>query len=422
VTCRLARALALLLLIGGAPAVAAAAGPQPAADAIGVLEAAENGASVVVGTIERVRKLDVHGYAADLHVDELVGGTANGIAVGDTVQIAWEELSTSRPVRFNDAERVLVCLSPTPTQTLWKKRFPTAEARARTRVVANRGRAFVRAPEQGTLDLLGHYLAAGSESRDDPAALAYLVDLVAVAPPGLAEESLARLASPDGRAAKLAPQSQAALARSAARVERPRTLRQQTLLVVGGRKLPHARDAVAELTARGSDVQATAWLVLGQLDDGLPAEQVRSLLGSDDPELRSVGAMYLSGADARATLASLVRQDPAASVRLAAVNVLVARYRLDSFADVAPALGDVDDATRASAAETIGSLGDPVVPALLEVIGSESERAAGGAIVALAFTGRKGAMELDKIAREHPDLKLRQLAQLAQGKLPGHKH
>ncbi|MEE8311914.1 MAG: HEAT repeat domain-containing protein, partial [Candidatus Binatia bacterium] len=398
-------------------AVARAA--QPAAGSNGILAAADAGARVVVGRTGEPRKLDVHGSIVNVRVGQVLAGN---VEAGESLSIVWEELSSSRPSRFEKGGRILVCLEPLPGSSIWRKRLPTPAERSGVMAVAGGGDAFVRDPAAPVVYALGHYLALGIEARGQAPGLAYLVDLVATADEGLAAEALAKLAAHDDLGSRLADGSQKVLVSSAAVAGRPERLRLGVLNLAGQRRLVAARAELVALTLGGPPVDAAAWMALGEIDGGLESGRDRALLESDRADMRRVGVRFLEGANVRLRLAAVAREDASPLVRSAAVARLVEDFGVAAIDDVLPSLADPDDGVRTAAAAKIGSLGAPVVPRLVAIIDDGSARARDGAVVALSFAGPDGTVALQRIAADHPDERTRKLAGLALGRFPGHEH
>jgi len=413
-------ALILAVVAGVAPGRAGAA--EPATGGVGVLSSAVTAKAVVIGRFSQPTRLDLHGRAAELRVDQTLRGH---LQAGATLRVAWEELSQARPDRFADGQRVLLCLEPLPTQSLWRKRFPDPGDQRRAMVVAAGGRAFVREPGAETSHALQHYLAMAPSARSGGAGHPYLVDLVATAEPGLAGDALAHLAADDELNRRLPAASAIVLARVAGKKDRPVELRRNVLDVIGKREVAAARPVVADLAGRpdtDTDIDATALLALARLDDGLPPDQVEQLLTDERAALRAVAARFVAGEDTQERLARLVQNDPAPEVRLAAVSTLLERDGVDAVQATLPALADTDSTVRSEAARKIGTLGEPVVPSLKAVVDGTSRRSAEGAVVALSFAGAGGLAAIREIAHSHPDEKIRNLAGLALGQAPGHTH
>ena len=192
--------------------------PSPATDrqrpaavgGVAILASAARAQAVVAGVVSEPASIDVHGWRAVLRVDHVLSGS---LRLGDTVTIAWEELSAARQVRFADGERVLVVLDPLPTQSLWRKRFPTADRAHPVLVVASSGDAFLARPDGGTLDALGHYLAMTPDARNGKPGVQRLAELVRGGHPAVAREALALLEGDPARADLLGADGAASLAR-----------------------------------------------------------------------------------------------------------------------------------------------------------------------------------------------------------------
>ena len=78
---------------------------------------------------------------------------------------------------------------------------------------------------------------------------------------------------------------------------------------------------------------------------------------------------------------------------------------------------------RATAATSLGSLGDEAVPELRAVVEYGSPEAQRAAVTGLMFTGTAaGSAALLEIAATHPDPGVRKLARVALGEDMGHGH
>jgi hypothetical protein len=379
--------------------------------------AAESSKLTAVGRVSAIKKIDLHGYAADLRVDQALRGAAKPGAV---LKIAWEELAPSRPVRFSEGQRVLVCLDSAPNYTLWQKRFP--DNLADVLAVSREGEAFLRDPDSKTLHLLGHYLALGKGARNDPAALGYLVDMVAAAPEIVALNVLDSINARDNVATMLPDGAGAVLAGVAGDDSRSIDVRRSVLALIGRAKIRTARADIQPLTRPGADLRAAALHTVGILDDGLSAEVVAELILDEDGNVRAVAVLYLRTVDASETLVRLALTDRSPAVRVAAAHRLFVEQGKDALDDLAPALGDEDATVRTVVARDVAGLGDEVVEQLVGIADTGSERQAQGVVLAFTMMGGAGGNALSRLYKEHKNPKIRALAGITLGRMPGHSH
>jgi hypothetical protein len=163
------------------------------------------------------------------------------------------------------------------------------------------------------------------------------------------------------------------LAQALADPGRPAEVREALLGLAGERRLEALRPVIAPLAIPSDPLEAPALTALALLDDGIPAEEVAELLGRQQEAVRLVAVVHGADAISDARLATLLRNDPAAEVRAAAVANLLRRSRFDALDEATPALFDPEGAVRSEAALQIAALGPEVVPTLAALV----QRAAG---------------------------------------------
>lgn len=393
----------------------AEAEPQPAAGGAPLLEATESARESLLGVVQEVERIDLHGYAASLRVERALTGAAEP---GQTLRIAWEELSLRRPPRFRDGERVIVALETLPPGSLWSSRFPRRDALA----VTAEGRAFLRAPDAATVEGLATYLALAPEMRRESAGADALARLAASADPAIAGAALERLAQVPGLPARLTDEGVRSYAALLGDDRRPLPLRVQALELTGTRRLAALRAEIEALATPGSALEAPALATLARLDSGLPHPLCEQLLEREDAAVRAVVAAHGGAGVSDERLVKLLRLDPAPEVRASAVRTLVARQGSGALETALPVLFDPDPAVRGAAAESIAGLGEAAVPGLRILIEKSSDRAPGdlaGPLMTLALTGPEGARALREISVSHPDEKIRAMASFALGRAPG---
>ena len=391
-----------------------AAHAQPSNSELALLPAAETARAVLVGRVGDVVQLDRTGYSARVSVERVLTGDAQ--PGGAAVRIGWEELGSARAPRLVDGQRVLVVLDDLPAGSLWRERFPAGTTAL---VVSAHGDAWLTDPIAADLDLLAAYLRLGPRPSSAARASA-LTRMVAEATPVLAAAGLARLGSMPDAAAAVDSDACDRLMRTAADPSKPMTLRRDIVALAGRRRLAAAAPRLEVLARNGPPLAAPALAALAEIGGGLPPAEIEDLLDRKDVELRAVGARFATGAIAERRLPPMVRQDPAPVVRAAAAEALAATRTAWGVDGAVPALADSDPTVRSSAAMALGTLGDPVVPAL-EAVARTQPAAARGAITALALAGPTGVAAVRRLVDDHPDPQLRAFARLALGQGP-HPH
>ena len=412
-------------LLAGLVSLAAeiASAGTPAAGGVQLLEAMETATAVVVGRITDVERLDTHGYAAHLSLEATVGNSPERIDASQPVRIAWEELSRGRPPRFAPGDRILVCLEPLASASIWARRLPDAATRARTAGIAMNGDAFLREPGLGTLDVLHHYLSLARWERDSARSADQLSRLAAAAQPALAISATRQLASIENLPAKLTPRTASRLTRALGRQDLPGDFAE-----LWGPTLSQARGSLLEAALldalRGKDASPQLFEALASVA-GLSEAQASFLQEHANARYRLVLART-SGDPGR--LRDLARSDSDASVRGAALARLIQLEGAQALNDALLSLADSDPQVRALAAREAGGLGEAAVSGLESVAYGRFEPCAGSleapssALAGLSRAGAPGRKSLAKIASDHPQEALRQLARIALGELESHKH
>lgn len=402
------------------PLAVALLGATPVAPAMGgreLLEASESALAVLVGRVEQPVSLDRNGWRATLVVERALSGSR---APEAPVVIAWEELAERRPARFREGARIVVALESLPSGSLWTARFPKRDALA----IGARGEAFLRDPDPPTLRELAAWLVLPSADREAEAGVAALARLAAVGEPTVAESALARLDQISTLAEQVSDDAAQSLAALIADTERPIEVRRAAIELSGRRELRALEPALAELASAPSRLQGDALDALGRLRGGLPAPRVAELLRERDPAVRAAAVRQGAEAIDVSTLRSLLRNDPAGEVRAAAAESLASLEPADAADDLVRGLRDDEPAVRLAAMKGIAALGAPGLSALRREIWEGATVDPAGslapAVLTLSLVGPEGLVELKRIAHEHPSEQVRQLAELALGKLPGH--
>jgi HEAT repeat protein len=370
----------------------------------------------VVGTVHGPVRVDLHGRAAELAVEEVVAGPAEA---GARLRIAWEELGADpgARLRFAGGDRLLVALVPMPSLSLWKARFPEGGVW----VVAERGGAVLRAPAPESGALLAPYLALAPDEREGPPGAAALGRLVVEAETDLAAQALEQLHGlPEAGWETAGWAASEALGRALADGSRPASIRSGVLALAGGRRIQALRAAVVALAQPGSALEAEALDALGRLDGALPPAQVRALLARRGEPVRAVAVRYAGGALDVPALGDLVRRDADPAVRAEAVLRLVARGSEAAVAAAAPGLFDPENQVKAAAVRGLAGLGAVAVPTLHALAERHGVPEVAAPVAALGMAGPEGRAALEALIETHPDERVRELARLALGQPLGH--
>lgn len=407
-------ALALAFVVCRASTAAAA---EPAAGGPPLVDACESAALVALGTVERPQTLDVQGRVATFIVERVLAGST---PAEGTLRIAWEELAQSRPDRFADGDRILAALTPVPSGSLWRQRFPVSADAPPVLAIAAGGGAFLRRPDEATIDRLARWAQLMPEERGGTVGAEALARIVAGAHPVVALAATERLARMPQPGVNLGANGMPVLAAAIGDPARPDAVRSAILQLAGAQRLTALRPAILSLATPGNALEAEAIEALALLDGGIASEGADALLRRPDPRVRIAAARHLDGPGAGPRLASLVRSDPAPGVRAAATTALLDRGAAGAEDDATPALFDVDSSVRAAAAQGFGRLGDRAVPRLRQLALARQGDDARGPIAALSLAGASGAEALREIATTHPDEPTRRLAAFALGHVPSH--
>jgi HEAT repeat protein len=410
------------ILLAGLALLAGAAGAQPpaagtAAESTTLVDALEVAPLGVAGRIEG--RSDLGGgraFRALVRVESVLAGTPPP----GPIPIAWEELASSRPARFGDGERVLLALGPLPKTSLWRQRIPDTKALLATYGVSEDGTAFLRSPSLASLTVLRHYLALPAALRPGPDGQRHLLALAADAERALAVSAARRLAAQSGEAA-LDPATTPLALRALVRADADAELADVLLRWVERRQPAGLAPALDAALTKTEAAPATFVAARGRLGDGIPPERERAFLASASPAQR-VAAAEVAGPEQAGRLADLLRGDPEPQVRSAALARL-ARLEgpaaLDALLD---AFDDDDAGVRDQAALQVAAFGAEAVPRLRDAATRWTWPAPQTAVLALRLVDAPEAREaLTGLAENHPDQRVRTLAELALGRPIGHK-
>jgi hypothetical protein len=356
-----------------------------------------------------VGQIDVHGYGASFAVERDLA--RDSTAPEETLRIGWEELASERAARFRKGERVLVALEPLPGYSLWRQRFPQGGALA----VAERGTAFLRDPDDATIDSLARFVRVDPSEREQAPGVEALAGIVANAADPLAVGAAKRLAGTPGLGSKLRQPAATALGAAIESEARPESLRRDLLRLAAAHRLDGMREPIVRVAESGPPLAGEAWAALVAIDGALPVETLRRLLGSSDPSVRAVAARGAVDTPEAARALALAATDPVPEVRIAVVETFVPKGGNDALEIGYAALFDREPTVRAATAEAIGKRGAAVVPQLRELALSRTGRDANGPLGALAFAGAEGQAALLELSQTHPDADTRGQARLLLG-------
>jgi hypothetical protein len=384
---------------------------------VGVIAALEQAPHALVAVLEAPRALDDEAQLAVARVEQSLKGQTH-----PRVEIVWEERARSRPVRFAAGDRVLLALEPLPGHSIWRQRVPDALQRARSLYVALDGEAFAREPSIGGVLELQHFLRLPEEQRNRTPGVVRLAVLAEGAEPPLALAALERLAAVPNLDAQLDAAGQRSLVGALIRPDASDDQRERVLALIARGPLKSLRPQLAALAKRSPLAPAAVFEALGSLDGALPPADVDRLLAakSSAPH-RAAGARYASGAAAR-RLPALLKNDPAPSVRAAAVARWLKLEGIGGADQASPALRDSDLLVRNTALLSLARLGTDAVPVLRAAIETAPPEVARGAVAALTVAGGTASLTvLREVAESHPDEGVRMLARTALGEPMGHK-
>lgn len=408
-------ALGIALLV----ASSAAADATRAAGSVGLVQALETAPAAIVAEVVETRRLDHHAWAATLVVETALSG---GLVRGTQVPIAWEELASSRRPRFAPSERILVALEPLPGASIWLARIPDPKVRGVTLSPTSKGNAFLRSPSSGTLRILQHYLALSTEGRADTPGSGYLAELAARAELPVAVSAVARLREHPELDSRLEPGSARLLVEALFRPDSAPALADAIVDLVGALQLESLRKPLEGAASQDTLAPPAVYTALARLDGQLSQESTERLLRTEASH-RAVAARFAGGPNSTNLLGQLIRTDPDAAVRSAAIERLLELDGKAALPRVAAGLYDRERDVRMTAAQGLGALGADSVSELQRVAEVGDREAAQAAVVGLMLTkSAEGTEALGQIAEEHPDETIRTLARVALGQPIGHTH
>jgi HEAT repeat protein len=191
---------------------------------------------------------------------------------------------------------------------------------------------------------------------------------------------------------------------------------------VGALQLESLRKPLESAASQDTLAPPAVYAALARLDGQLSQESTERLLRTEASH-RAVVARFAGGPGSANLLGRLIRTDPDAAVRSAAIERLVELDGKAAMPRVVAGLYDRERDVRITAAQRLGSLGAAAVPDLQHVAEIGDREAAQAAVVGLMLTeSPEGTEALGRIAEEHPDEAIRTLARTALGAPIGHTH
>lgn len=412
------RARLCVLLVSGllgsavalrAVADATPAAPTPVRGGAALLVQAEEAPQTVVGIVREPAPLDDIAWIATLEVESALRGDA---AAGDRIPFAWEERLPSRPPRFDPGRRVLLALEPLPAWSIWRERLGDRSALG----VAGRGEGFLLDPDEPTVTALAAYLALEPEARANAAGVRALLVLASDAQAPLRSAALERLDRVPDVDRSLDDAGAALWAKLVTGPDVPATLRSRAAALAGRHHITRLAPALRQASQPGSDIAPAAVDALGETLGGLPAAEVAELLSRADPAVRAMAIRRArSDLEPDPAVAALAGDD-SPLVRVEAVRGLAGRRGVDALPLLLGALDDGDARVRGAAARSLGSLGEPAVPALAARVRETDLDGAREAMIALARAGDAGRLALAGVAGEHPSDRVREFARFLLGR------
>ncbi len=380
---------------------------------------------LIVGEVAEAERLAHAGHAAELVVErQLRGEEGAPLAMGDRIELVWEEPSAKLPGRLRRGERLVVAVEAGPTASIWKQRVPNAERRRRLRSIGARGEGYVRRPGADSLDSLEHYLALTTAARSGEAGTVYLTRLAAAAPPRLALDALERLQADPSRTQEIPPAGAQALLAVLLRSGAEDVVSAAIRLVEVARPPALAPLLAARIGAMGDAVPLPLLAARAALEGGLPDDMTRRMAASASEADRLAAARWAAGPKGASELRVRLTSDRSPAVREAALRRLVSLEGIAATDEAVHGLGDAAPNVRRVAVESLARFGPEVIPDLRRAVDRGSTDASLAAVAAISMIpGEASRRELEDLADNHADPGVRSLAELAlHGTLGGHEH
>jgi HEAT repeat protein len=383
----------------------------------------------VVGRVSALTALDSgRVMVGSIAVREVLKGALDAGEEG-RVRVVEMRDPPSAPAILREGDEVVAFLRPAERGSYLRKLLPPgrhhAPAGGRYGVVAARetsGADEIR-------DVVAQIAAASRAPDPDPAkqqaARRSLVFAeVGASHPTLVEDGAAGLAGIDGLASSLTPEERSSLDRALRRTDLPDRVRALLIDAVGEARLEALAPTLGELEG-GAEVHAARWRALAALGRPPSSEELVARLASPEGDVRVAAASALlreAPEEGLAPAARLAREDADASVRSRVLEALGKSAGTAAIPTLEEAIAkDTDLGARQAAARALFQVGGrEAVAAFGRAAFSaplEEQRRAVAMIRALGAPDDDPALE--RIRREHPDPKTREIAEHG---LPVHHH
>ncbi len=391
-----------------------ALGAAGAAGAAVDLEVFERAAPTVVaiGEVVAVEPLDPRAWRLDMRCDEPLNGDGDGVM---TRSVVFESPMRGGATPAEVGDRLLLALEPLRLTTAWRKRLG-ASATAAHWTVADNGRALVRRPASGAIEILRHFLRLPAIARNGSDGVRHLLALAAEVPVPLGAAAARRLRSTRPGGPVPAPVADLVV----------RSLRREQGDIVNAvlQWIEEARPAglvdALEHASAAEDAPAAVFEARARLSSGLEPRTILALGDHAEATHREVAARWAARAQGD-RLEDWATHDPDADVRIAAIRRRAA-IGLDSQWGRG-AFGDAEPRVRGEAARIWAAAGDADIGPIRDAVFGDDIAVAQTAILALHLSGRPEAISvLEEAARTHPSAELRKVAGIALGQPLGEVH
>jgi len=403
------RALALGVL------ACVALAPRPSSAAAQLFDLSDRAEVVAWGTVERVRAYaDGKFQVFDVRVERLLEGDA---PPDGRLALVQERLFEGTKPLFAEGTRALVFAVPLPRYTLYREALPEGSyVQWPERLDTVTDLASLRDPE--LVEPVARYLALG----EDPEARAgFLAGLTTSVTPRLREGALAALEARRDLAPLLDAATLAGVPAFLQDERIPLTARGDTLVRLARIGAPGVVAIAEEAAGRGGPLLPAAIDALVTLDRPPSTERLVAYARSDDEALRvaAVRGLVKQGGEIALgrRVAVMVREDPSANVRMAALQALGFSEDDRAVAILADAVPAGDKRQTAAAADSLGRIGNPAAIAALEKLFLEGTYEVQTAVAfALKQSGTKrGLAFLMRQREQHPDPRVQRICKLALG-------
>jgi len=402
------RALALGLL------ACVALTPRAASAAAQLFDLADRAKVVAWGTVERERTYaDGKFRVFDVRVERLLKGDASP---DGRLTLVQERLFEGTKPLFAEGARALVFAVPLPRYTLYREALPEGSyVQWPERLDTVTDLASLRDP--ALVEPVERYLALG----EDPEARAgFLAGLTTSVTPRLREGALAALEARRDLAPLLDAATLAGVPAFLQDERIPLTARGDTLVRLARIGAPGVVAIAEEAAGRGGPLLPAAVDALVTLDRLPSTERLVAYSRSDDEALRVAavrGLVKQGGETALGRVTVMVREDPSANVRMAALQALGFSADDRAVAILTDAVPAGDKRQAAAAADSLGRIGSPAAIAALEKLFLEGSYEVQTAVAfALKQSGtERGLAFLMRQHEQHPDPRVQRICKLALG-------